>query len=190
MKEAAMPIPQQEAADALQHIEAAERHSATAYHYQQASPHFFLWGLIWIVGYTVTYVRPRWFPLWDVLVALGFVGSFFIGMRRRARGPRTSSYGWRYAATFIAFFLFIVALFSILPPPNSLQLDAFFPLLIALWYVLTGVWTRATRIAVPGLALGLLTVGGYFWLHQYFPLWMACVGGGALILGGFWLRKV
>ena len=34
----------------------------------------------------------------------------------------------------------------------------------------------------------MLTVGGYFWLAPYFMLWMAGVGGGALILGGLWLR--
>lgn len=36
--------------------------------------------------------------------------------------------------------------------------------------------------------LGLLTVGGYICLQPYFLLWLAGVGGGALILGGIWLR--
>jgi|SRR5215469_1041348 len=187
--EAVMPIQRQDAASALQEIANTEKQSHTAYHYQKAAPHLFLWGLIWIVGYAVTYLRPAWYPLWDVLIVLGFVGSFLISFRTRGKGSHTS-FGWRYAATVVAVFLFVTALFAILPPQSSLQIDAFFPLLIALWYVLIGVWTRGTRIALLGLALGLLTVGGYFWLHHYFPLWMAVVGGGSLILGGFWLRKV
>lgn len=183
-----MPIPPQEAADALQHIENAEQHSAAAYRYQKASPHFFLWGLIWFVGYAVTYVRPRWTLLWPVLTVIGFAGSFWISWR--APGERSrESFRWRYGTTIVAVFLFLEALFAILPPISSLQVDAFFPLLIALWYVILGIWTRGTRIALLGLALGLFTVGGYFWLHRYFVLWMAVVGGGALILGGLWLRK-
>lgn len=182
-------IQRQEAATTLQEIARAERQSGQAYHYQQASPHLVLWGVIWMIGYAVTYVRPRWYPLWDVLVVLGMASSFFISFRGRTKGSH-SSLGWRYAATFVVVLLFIAALLAILPPRSSLQIDAFFPLLIALWYALMGIWLRATRIAVLGLVLGLLTVGGYFWLQHYFPLWMAGFGGGALILGGFWLRRV
>lgn len=182
-------IQPQEAANALQEISRAEQQSQQAYHYQKAAPHLFLWGVIWIVGYAVTYARPHWYLLWAFLTVIGVLGSFFVSWRTPAKDAR-ASFGWRYAATFIAVFLFIEALFAILPPVSSLQIDAFFPLFIALWYVLLGIWTRGTRIALLGLALGLLTVGGYFWLHQYFLLWMAGLGGGALILGGFWLRKV
>ena len=181
-------IERKEAATALQEIANTEKQSQKAYHYQQASPHLVLWGVIWMIGYAVTYVRPRWYPLWDVLVVIGMAGSFFISFHGRAKDSH-STFGWRYAATFVVVLLFIAALFAILPPA-PLQIDAFFPLLIALWYALMGIWTRATRIAVLGFALGLLTVGGYFWLQHYFPLWMAGVGGGALILGGFWLRRV
>lgn len=184
-----MSIPPQEAVDALHDIEHTERHSAAAYGYQKSSPHLFLWGVIWIIGYAVAYARPAWHLFWPVLAVIGIFGSFFIG-RRTSRASSQARLGWRFAATFIAAFLFIAALFAILPPQSSLQIDAFFPLLLAICYVLMGIWTRAARIALLGLALGLLTVGGYFWLQQYFLLWMAGFGGGALILGGFWLRRV
>ena len=184
-----MSIPPQEAASTLHDIEHAQQHSAAAYRYLKASPHLLLWGVIWVVGYAVSYTRPKWNFLWIILTLFGFLGSFFIGRRARTRDSQ-ASFGWRYGAALLAIFLFVCALFAILPPRSSLQIDAFFSLLIALWYVLLGIWTRGMRIALLGLALGILTVGGYFWLHQYFLLWMAGVGGGALILGGFWLRKV
>lgn len=184
-----MSIPPQEASEALRNVEHTQRHSAAAYGYQKASPHLLLWGVFWIVGYAGAYARPEWYLLWPALVVIGILGSFFIGWRTSRAGSQ-AVFGWRYAATFIAVFLFIVALFAILPPRSSVQLDAFFPLLVAIAYALIGIWTRATRMALLGLALGLLTVGGYFWLQHYFLLWMAIVGGGALILGGFWLRRV
>jgi hypothetical protein len=183
-----MPTPQ-EAAEALREIEHAERHSASAYHYQKAAPHLFLWGVIWIVGYGVTYVRPQAWVIWWALVAIGVIGSFWIGWSGASSRAQASS-GWRYGATLIAVFLFISALVAILPPKSTNQIDALFPILVALFYVLLGVWSNGTRLALLGVALGALTVGGYFWLPQYFPLWMAGVGGGALLLGGLWLRKV
>lgn len=78
----------------------------------------------------------------------------------------------------------------ILPPKSTAQGAALFPLVIAFLYVFLGVSTRAARIALLGFVLGALTVGGFFWLPQYFLLWMVGVGGGAVILGGFWLRRI
>lgn len=49
-----MPIHPQEAATALREITATEQQSHKAYHYQQASPHLILWGVIWVIGYAVT----------------------------------------------------------------------------------------------------------------------------------------
>jgi hypothetical protein len=80
--------------------------------------------------------------------------------------------------------------FAILPPHSTAQGAALFPLVVALLYVVAGVSTRAARITWLGFALGALTVGGFFWLPQYFLLWMAGVGGGTLILAGAWLRRI
>jgi hypothetical protein len=35
----------------------------------------------------------------------------------------------------------------------------------------------------------VLTIVGFFVLPAIFMLWMAVVGGGALVLGGLWLRR-
>jgi hypothetical protein len=144
--------------------------------------------VIWITGYTAAYSQlPEWL-VWPVLVVIGMIGSFWIGWRTGIKDSR-ATLGWRYAATLLALVLFSAALLEILPPRSSAQIDAFFPVLVALCYVLLGVSTGGTRIALLGVALGALTAGGYFWQPQHFPLWMAGVGGGALILGGFWLRS-
>jgi hypothetical protein len=87
-------------------------------------------------------------------------------------------------------FAFIAAVFVILPPSNDAQISAFFPTVVALFYCLIGIWTRGTRLVFAGIAVAALTLGGYFLLPQYFTLWMAVAGGGALILGGIWLRTV
>ncbi len=179
-----MPLSPSEAEDTLRDISKTEQRSSNLYGYRTASPHLFLWGAIWAVAYSVNYFRPAWVALWLVLVPAGIIGSAWLGRRAKASGA-----DWRYGATAVAVFLFISALFAILPPRSDAQVSAFFPILVALFYMLIGIWTRGARMIIAGLAIGALTLFGFFWLPAYFLLWMAVVGGGGLILGGFWLRS-
>lgn len=179
-----MTVPQKEAAVALENLENAERRSVTAYRYQKFSPHLFLWGAIWIIGYTVSYFRPGGWRVWLALVPAGILATIWIDKRsRRVRG-------WNYGVECLAIFLFIYAIYRILPPKSTVQGAALFPLVIALLYVFLGMSTHAARITLLGFVLGALTVGGFFWLPQYFLLWVAGVGGRTLILAGSWLRRV
>jgi hypothetical protein len=183
-----MSIQPEEASAALRDIEHAERHSAALYGYRRASPHLILWGAIWIAGYGANYFRPNAWIAWLALVPIGIAASFWID-RGRAKSAR-QGFGWRYATTVAAIFLFIFAVLSILTPRSDEQAGAVIALLVALCYAIVGVWRGTTRMAILGFAVGALTAGGYFGLPHYFLLWMAGVGGGALILGGLWLRKV
>ena len=177
-----------EAQEALRNIAQTGRASATTYGYQHASPHLILWGVIWLLGYGISYLRPQYSAAWPVLALIGTGASFWLGWKSRPR--ESTGYDWRYAATALAVFLFIAAVFSVMPPRNEAQISAFFPILVALFYSLVGIWTRGTRILFAGIAVASLTLGGYFLLPQYFTLWMAVVGGGALIIGGLWLKSV
>jgi hypothetical protein len=184
-----MSVTNSSAAQSLDEIQRAQRRSAVAYGYQKASPHLILWGFIWAVGYSATYFRPQASAaVWLVLVLLGIGTDFWIGRHTAAEGART--HDWRFAASMLAAFLFFVALFTIMPPRSGLQVGAIIPIFFGLCYAIGGIWKRGTRFVLLGLAVGVLTVGGYLWLSQYFLLWMAAVGGGALILGGLWLRRV
>jgi hypothetical protein len=183
-----MPLSPAEAQTALRDLSVAESASAKLYGYRHASPHLIVWGMIWIVGYGLTYAKPQWAAVWPVLVLGGTIASFWIGWTSKPAGAR--DYDWRYLATALAVFAYIAALFVIMPPRNSMQISAFFPILVALFYSLIGIWTRGARMLIAGIVVAALTLGGYFLLPQYFLLWMAVVGGGAVMLGGFWLRSV
>jgi hypothetical protein len=182
-----MPLSAAEAAETLRNIDLTARRSSNVYGYQAAAPHLMLWGVIWALGYSVTYLKAGWNVSWIVLIVAGMIGSFWIGARMK---PAGKDYDWRFGATALAVFLFIFAIFAIMPPHSSAQTGAFFPILVALFYSLIGIWTRGPRILITGIAIAVLTLVGFFFLQVYFPLWMAAVGGGGLILGGFWLRKV
>jgi hypothetical protein len=182
-----MPLSSTEAQQALQEISATRRASSRAYGYHAAAPHLLLWGAIWALGYGANYFLPQQALIWPVLVVLGIAGSGWFGWQ--SGRANTGIGGWRYAASVAAVFLFIAAVFAILPPRTSEQASAFFPVLVAFGYVLLGIWTSALRLIVAGVLVAALALGGFFWLPQIFLLWMAVVGGGALILGGLWFRS-
>lgn len=181
-----MPITRDEAANALRDITQTERKSGEAYGYQRGAPHLIVWGVVWAIGYGLTYFKPGWQLTWPVLSIAGAVASFWIGSRMRS----DVTTGWRYLATLVAIIIFIAALFSVLPPQNGSQVGAFFPLLVSLFYAIVGIWAGGRRLIVLSALIVVLTLIGFFYLPQYFALWMAVVGGGGLVVGGLWLRSV
>jgi hypothetical protein len=182
-----MPLSQDEATKALSDISLTERRSASAYGYHMASPHLIMWGFIWMAEFVGSYFNTRHPEIFWALSLAGILGSFVIGVRNKP--VLSARFSWRYFLTFVAIGAFVTAFFAIFPP-RGLQAAAFFPILVALAYVLMGIWTANTRIGVVGLVIGIGTVVGYFYLQPYFLLWLGFAGGGALILGGLWMRSV
>lgn len=180
-----MPVTLEQARDVLKNVSELERSSIRAHRYRTSSMHLIVWGGVWALGYGVIFAEPHWRYTWPVLVLIGFGASAWLG--RRAQGDG-NPYDWRPSLTAIAVALFVIAVFALLPPSARRQIGAFIPLLVALFYVVLGIWNRAARFVAVGIAVALLTLGGYFYLRESFTLWMAIVGGGALVLGGFWLR--
>ena len=179
----------EQAALVLKEAGTTEKRSAEVYRYQRAAPHLLLWGIIWIAGYGGSDLLPRYAGwLWLGLLVIAMGVSMAIGRCADAArlGPRVN---WRYSATFVAIWCFFGATYSVLGPVNHLQQGAFPPLVVALAYVLVGLWS-GLRFLAAGLIVAALTLGGFFYLPQHFLLWEGFVGGGALILAGFWFRRV
>jgi hypothetical protein len=188
-----MALSQAEAQSTLKDIEKTENRAAASQHGRFAAPHLISWGVVWIIGYLATALAPQFAWMWFPLVIGGVVSSYLIdrfAVRGRTGSSGTSGMGWRYGASFVAIFIFIFALFSILQPREMNQISAFYPLVIGLYYTFMGIWTRGWRMLPLGVALTALTIAGYYLLPDYFNYWMAAVGGGGLVLGGLWLRSV
>jgi hypothetical protein len=193
-----MPLTPEEAALHLKDAETATRRSAQAYGYAKSSPHLILWGIIWMAGYLATDLTPLmagW--LWLVLIVAGSIGSSWLGWRSR---PKIKTDETDHRSSLVvtlkmlglmaAILAFITAVYTLFGPPTGIQMAAFPALLVGLVYVCIGLFGLGMRIAVTGAAIFVLTLGGYYLLPQYFLPWMAFVGGGALIAGGLWLRKI
>jgi hypothetical protein len=179
-----MALSRQDAAAALHDIERAQARSACLEDYHRAAPHLMIWGVLWAVAYTLNDIYPlRAAAIWSVVVPIGVIAGLLA--MRQGRNERT----WRYAAMIGAIFIFVVATVVVIWPVNARQVAAFIPLLVALTYVLKGIWS-GTRYVGLGIAVSAFTLLGFFLVKGHFYLWMAVVGGGSLILASLWFRRV
>jgi hypothetical protein len=185
-----VPISTEEAAEALKSIALVKRRASILRGYERGAPHVILWGLVWVAGYGLSDVVPSIAgPTWLVLDVAGVVGSFLLGRAAVAGVPMAGEgYGRRFAALGAAMLAFILATYYVMEPRDAVQFGAFPALLLATIYTVLGIW-RGARWAAAGVALGVCTVAGFALFKEHFMSWMAAVGGGTLLVTGFWLRR-
>jgi len=167
-----------------------------------SAPIVILWGVIWIIGYADMQFLPRtphWF--WVLLDVVGIAGSFRLGRWAR-RSPIKNSNGVRIGISWLILFAFGVIWLAILGPwgfLNAHQLVSYTPdmdrKIGAYWatvpmfaYVLIGLWLDRFFVWL-GAFVTIATLVGYFFIFDYFYLWMAVIAGGSLVVGGLFIRK-
>jgi hypothetical protein len=185
-----MTVDRESAVSSLAAIEHAERRTTQAITYGIAGGFLILWGVVTAAGYIFSWAYPRSAAIaWPVLTVAGFaITAAMVARKRRGLTVPQRQLGWRLVCAQIALIGFGVVVVVILGPFKGRQLDAFWPLVFMLGYVLAGVWVGRFFI-LCGVAVALLTIAGFWWSGPWFSPWMAAVDGGALILGGLWLRR-
>ena len=181
-----MSISRTDALAALHDVERAETRSLDTRVYRTAGVILIGWGVVWMAGYGLTGLLPKWGgAIWAAADTAGVLFTFMV-KRKRARGGAVR--GWRWAVIALAVFLFFGATYTVLPIQSPASAAAFPALLVALAYAIAG-GVRFTRLLWIAAALFVLTTGGFFYLQPVLNCWMAAVGGGALVLGGLWLAR-
>ena len=176
-------ITTREAHDVLREAAATERHSTEAYNYSRSAPYCILWGLIWIAGYGGMSLLPGQEAGW--LTVIGAAVSIWIGnSHTKSRGAG----GWRMGLLIVIVTAFSFALMSIMRPTDELQVGAYSPLLLSAIYAALGLW-QGFRFILLAAFLAAATLGAYFFLKDFFFVWMAVAGGGSLLLTGLWMRN-
>lgn len=184
-----MPLSSEEAAHTLSQVARAEQRSARVYIYRRSSSHLFIWAAAWVAGYAGTYLSPADANrIWLVVVLLGMAGSFVMGVRTTPKSELSRATGWRMLAAVTITQSFLASVMLVIHG-QGWEMGVLVPLLVGALYAGIGVWA-GLRYAACGVALMVLTLVGFFYLPQYFCLWMAVVGGGVLLLTGIWFRRV
>jgi hypothetical protein len=184
-----------EAATALREVDETTARTVAMKGYRHVSPHLLLWGAIWVIGYVLMGLEPRqqWGWVWLPLDLLGMVGSAILGSLARAaarsgRGSTDLPPG-PLLVSLLFVGLFMAAVYIVFAPTATEPYLVLPPLVLGLVYVVAGAW-RMQRLAWIGAAVFLLTMVGFLFFKPWLSFWIAAVGGGGLVLGGLWLRKI
>ena len=186
-----MSVSKDEASSALQDIEATERRSRTLFGYGLASPYMLMWGALWLIAGTVGAISPAHTGIgWSVVDMVGLVGNACLMIRQAWRcGERSERVRLlRYFGTGAVLVAFIGLTFMVFAPVTGIEILMLFTLLVAAGFTIAGCWS-GLRYAAVGVALGGLAVGVFVLAPAYLHLIVPFAGGGALILGGLWMRR-
>jgi hypothetical protein len=121
--------------------------------------------------------------------AVGVGGLVALRVFNPPHQPHGAAINIRILLVFVLFFAFGYVCTSVVGHFGPRQLGAFWPLYFMLFYMLAGLWFGYAFVAI-GLGISALTLIGFFYIGEAFPLWMAFVNGGGLILGGLWMRRI
>jgi hypothetical protein len=202
-----MDITRTDAKGALDDISAVAERARRRSLLKGADAAYFLWGVIWIIGFVV----QQWYSaaiafgpvavpaasfIWSPLVILGIIVTFVI-MKRRSIARETGN--WRVGALWGLAFGYFYAHFILLWPVIDRQalngevgirlLTASIVIVPMFVYVIMGLWGYGNYMIWLGLGVTVATVVGALAVPHYFYLWMAVFGGGALLATGVLARR-
>lgn len=174
------------AADALGEIETLRQATRRSLGYRLASAKLILWGGIVAIANVLTWFFPeKPGRIWIVMTAVGLIASLILGRRLARNGYGTVG---RFLAAFLIFLAFGLFWSISLGHFTGRQMDAFWPTLIMFGYCLAGLWLGRVFI-ILGLSIAVLVAIGFYTLGPAYPLYLAVVNGGGLILCGLWMRQ-
>jgi hypothetical protein len=181
-------IDRQQAVDALSDIDDVVRRVRQSRLYDLNSRIMVLWGVLVFAGNVATWLWPRYGGyIWITVNVLGVAGMAAISVMNYSR-TRIRTFDFRTLVVFVLFFAFGYFCANVLGHFTARQQGTFWPIYFMLFYTIAGLWFGYAFIAI-GLGITALTLIGYFFIGEAFPLWIAFVNGGGLVLGGLWMRR-
>ena len=186
-----MTVSKDDALSALNDIESTKRRSRTLFRYRLASPYLLLWGALWIVAGAVGALAPAHGGIgWAAVDAIGLAGSgYLIAVHARRCGKGSDRLRlFRYLGSFAVLAAFVGLTLMVFAPVSSIEVLMLITLVVATAYTTVGCWA-GLRYAAVGVALAGLAVGVFHLAPAMLPLIVPFIGGGALILGGLWMRR-
>jgi hypothetical protein len=168
-----------------------QTHKAIASAY--ANPLLILWGVLWIIAFTAAHFYLTYaFYIFIGMAAVGGAGTAVIFRAFHTKAPiqETSGpkLGWRIAVFWILLYVYVVIWLFLLTPFNGLQCNAVICTAAMFGYIVIGLWCDSRFMITLGLVVTVAMLAGFYLLTGYYCLWMALIGGGALLGTGLYIR--
>lgn len=183
-------IDSKEASAALADIDDIVQRVKQSQLYELASLAAVWWGVLVFAANLVTWLWPIYAAYaWVAVDVLGVGGLIALRVLNPSDHPLGTGVAIRLFLIFALFFAFGYLVTNVVGHFGPRQLGTFWPIYFMLFYTLAGLWFGTAFVAI-GLGITALTLFGFFYIGEAFPLWMAFVNGGGLILGGLWMRRI
>ena len=151
-----------------------------------------VWGAVWLLGFLGSQFLPGRIASysWMVLDILGGIVSVSIGIRvgRGVRKSSATTSGQRIAWFWLLLCLYCAAAIGVAWPANGKQLAMLIILFAMVGWVAMGLLLSFASVWW-GLSLTVLALVSYFLLPDIFYLLMSILGGGGMIILGFYIRS-
>lgn len=188
-----MNVSQEEAQESLSKVRDVTILTHRAITSAYANPLLILWGILWIVSYTVAQFYLTYsFYIFMTMSVIGCIGTAIIFWLLLSKAPvrDTSSPGivWRIALFWISLYVYAIIWLFLFTPFNGRQCNAFLCTIAMFAYVVMGLWFTSCFMVVLGLAVTAATLVGYYFIETYYCLWMAIIGGVAFLGAGLYIR--
>ena len=158
-----------------------------------ANPSLIMWGILWITAFTVTHFYYVYaFYIFMVMAVVGGIGTAIIIRVFRSKAPikekSSQKHGRKVIALWIFLCMYIIVWLFLLAPFTGIQCNAFICTAAMFAYIVIGLWFESRFMIMLALAVTVATLAGFFFLRDYYCLWMAFVGGGTLFGTGLYIR--
>jgi hypothetical protein len=184
-----MSTERDEASALLADVEGIEDRVRRILIYASISDFLFLWGAIWASGFTFNYFLRSWSDqLWWALETVGLIGTVVIAFLHHRNAERRNRFVYVRAGISVAAVVGFGTLWIALTHMGWREQVTFWPTLLSFILFLVSLWV-GRGLALAALAIFAVSLAGYFIAGPYLHLWMALATGGAMIAGGFWLRR-
>jgi hypothetical protein len=169
----------QRALESLNDVAMARQKTSELRNYRGMGSIVSAWGVVWLLGFGAEGILPSasaW--VWGV----GWLGALAWTFTRP-----TKPHDFRALATWCVVTICLI-LISVVTRADQNTAAMIFASALAASYAILGIWLGNRFLALAAIVLGTASCG--WWLLPHFlSLIFALGGGGALILGGIWLRR-
>lgn len=183
-----MGVSQEEALASLEAINHVNKHLRKSIAGGAAPYYVLLWGIVWIVGFTADQFLSQTVAGW-IWIGMGITIGILSGvLAARFHAKVRSPLSKRISLLWFAIFAFGLLWIWITQPLESNQVSIMVVTIVMFGYVIMGIFFGGILTWV-GLGVTALALVGYYLLHDWYSLWMACIGGGTLFITGLVLLR-
>ena len=186
-----MNVSPTEAEEALATIRAMTQKTRHSIASSGAHVSLIITGTVWLIGFICNqFLSGELLSyIWIGLSILGGTVATILGIRsgKHIHNPSAGATAKRVSLIWLLLVVYCIAAIAVAYPIDSKQLTMFIVLFVLIGWMAMGLLLSFSSFW-PGLLIIAMALAGYFFLPDFFFLWMGILVGGGMIALGLYIR--